>query len=318
MHFAVEFVLCTFECVCECVPAAVDGLFGTFTMKPNTDYDPHDRKSIKFIRHRDVARSAVLVFNVQTFTANKKLHISLESLTCLSHVRGMQYPLPAAIPASHRGNTTGNAGTGNAGTGGGTTTRTRLRDESAKPCESNTRVEIFWTDENRWFKGGQHASSMHNLLEPSRCYARTHACTQHARSTHCFVPHTPGTVTSSRKDEEDYWISRVAYDKCSQWRAHSEWHHLDPLHPDPVIWRLQWTVDTPDAHAGDDDARQVGEDRPEAAEAGEEDADMGGDDATYAPPIDPEMANLSVAAHPAAQPNPAAVACQRKTRKRAR
>ena len=97
MHFAVEFVLCTFECVCECVPAAVDGLFGTFTMKPNTDYDPHDRKSIKFIRHRDVARSAVLVFNVQTFTANKKLHISLEPLTCLSHVCA-ECSIPCLLP----------------------------------------------------------------------------------------------------------------------------------------------------------------------------------------------------------------------------
>ena len=124
-------------------------------MKANPDYDPGDRKSVKFIRHRDVNRNSVLVYNVRTFNVDKQLYVELDSLIRLSHIRGRQCPLPATIPATHsdsqrRGPT---GPTGSEGRTTGSEGRTRLRDESTKPVDNNARIEIFWTDENRWFKG---------------------------------------------------------------------------------------------------------------------------------------------------------------------
>lgn len=46
-----------------------------------------------------------------------------------------------------------------------------------------------------------------------------------------------GIVTSSRKDDEGAFITRVLYDRVGEWREHAQWHHLDPNHRDAVEWR---------------------------------------------------------------------------------
>lgn len=46
-----------------------------------------------------------------------------------------------------------------------------------------------------------------------------------------------GTVTSSRKDDDGAYVTRVMYDKTNEWDAHAQWHYLDPTREDGVEWR---------------------------------------------------------------------------------
>ena len=60
-------------------------------------------------------------------------------------------------------------------------------------------------------------------------------------------------MTSSRRDADGTWATRVQYDRSSQWTAHSTWHCFDPLADDfdPVLWRLEVQDTTGDGlHGG--------------------------------------------------------------------
>lgn len=95
---------------------AVDGFFGYFTKAPNTTYNPLDRRTGgKFVRHANVTRQDILVFNVQTWVDRQLLaeraaddaepadciRVAAASLRELAAV----YPafsMPAQVPSSHR------------------------------------------------------------------------------------------------------------------------------------------------------------------------------------------------------------------------
>ena len=82
----------------------VQGFFGTFTPKANPDYDPRDRrKGPMFLRHQDVDRSQIKVYDVQTikFKRGNKvmLRVNLCSLRVLTTVS--EFTLPAVLPNSH-------------------------------------------------------------------------------------------------------------------------------------------------------------------------------------------------------------------------
>ena len=82
----------------------VQGFFGTFTPKANPDYDPRDRrKGPMYLRHQDVDRSQIKVYDVQTikFKVGNKimLRVNLCSLRVLTTVS--EFTLPAVLPNSH-------------------------------------------------------------------------------------------------------------------------------------------------------------------------------------------------------------------------
>lgn len=56
-----------------------------------------------------------------------------------------------------------------------------------------------------------------------------------------------GTVTSSRRDENGKWVTRVLYDRCEQWPSHAAWHILDREDVNAVEWRLLEASDNDDS-----------------------------------------------------------------------
>ena len=80
----------------------VQGFFGTFSPTPNPSYDARNAKKSggKMLRHKNVDRSCVKVYNVRTFNAKGALCVSYESLKELSSsCEGFQ--LPSRVPTSH-------------------------------------------------------------------------------------------------------------------------------------------------------------------------------------------------------------------------
>lgn len=62
-----------------------------------------------------------------------------------------------------------------------------------------------------------------------------------------------GTVTSSRRDDDMKWVSRVLYDRCEQWRSHAAWHILDREDENAVEWRLLEASDNDDSDSDSSD-----------------------------------------------------------------
>ena len=92
------------------------GFWGHFTPKPNLAYDPHDRaKGGMFVRHTQVQRAAVVVYNVITFVrkgadGTKDLYVSAESLRELAAATGDVAGMPTSTPSTHTGRSAAGAG----------------------------------------------------------------------------------------------------------------------------------------------------------------------------------------------------------------
>eukprot|EP00965_Chrysotila_dentata_P246062 6206933-Pleurochrysis_carterae.AAC.2 len=76
-------------------------LWGTFTPRLNTNYNPANvRSGTKFVRHSSLSRSEVVMYNVKML--QQPLRIAASALEQLASIRPAQYPFPASIPTSHR------------------------------------------------------------------------------------------------------------------------------------------------------------------------------------------------------------------------
>lgn len=177
----------------------VQGFFGTFKPKKNPHFNQQARGSLQFVRHRDVARADVVVFNVQTFGTGESIRVSSSSLRELHDALPHDHPIPSRLPASHQSHEQEERSRRNQ------VPATRQPDgSSVEPIrppvvKAGDSIEVYWTDEPiGWFGG---------------------------------------VVTSSRK-ENGAWCSRVQYHSCAQWRSHHAWHRLDPLDEDHVTWRV--------------------------------------------------------------------------------
>ena len=95
------------------------GFWGHFTPRPNERWKPGDSKSGgKFIRHAQVARRDILVYNVSVFERrvhpsvegepSKRLYVSVDSLRRLASKSVSQPPIPAVLPVTHGGGTAAN------------------------------------------------------------------------------------------------------------------------------------------------------------------------------------------------------------------
>ena len=88
-----------------------DGFWGTFTQQTNSRYDPKDRKTGgKFVRHQEMTRREVKLYDVRTFLDGGKIRVSTDSLSSLSKVSNAQRPTPAELPESHQRNSSGRQG----------------------------------------------------------------------------------------------------------------------------------------------------------------------------------------------------------------
>lgn len=123
-------------------PDGVGGLFGTFMAKKNSEHDPRNKASRAYVRHRDVNRSSVLVYNVSTFGSAQAIQISTCSLRLLACVRPEAFAMPDELPESHSEL--------ESGARGGAASRQRR----APVVEVGTRIAVHWTEEPEgWFKG---------------------------------------------------------------------------------------------------------------------------------------------------------------------
>ena len=201
-----------------------DGFFGAFRAKENPTWDTNVPGSLKFIKHRDVLRAQVKVFNVQVWKdGGRALRAHLGSLRGLAAVersyqlaripqsyleapehhhtegargKGAARGAPAGGPAVGKGGggrvgggRAGAEGGGGAAAGGGGGTAAA----GGVPVAARSRVAIYWTE------------------APVGWYT--------------------GVVTSSRRAANERWQSRVVYDD-----KHVRWHFLDDG-PDSVKWR---------------------------------------------------------------------------------
>lgn len=102
------------------------GFLGFFEPSINARYNPNQAGSKKFLRHYGLPRADLLVLDVQTFTASKKLYVQTASLRLLEKAYP-RFKLPAQLPALHRRN----GGTGTAAGGG------EPRDEAGEAGDSS-------------------------------------------------------------------------------------------------------------------------------------------------------------------------------------
>ena len=199
--------------------AGYTSFFGTFSAKENPTWNKNTPGSLKYIKHRDVLRAHLRVFNVQVWKdVEGRLRAHIKSLRALAAAdvacaltsipnaylhaaehhhddggataRGGRAPAGGARGADAGGS---DAGGGDAG-GEGEARAGRARGEEHKaPVAARTRVTVYWTEDPAgWFNG---------------------------------------TVTSSRRAADSRWETRVQYDD-----KHVSWHFLDGG-ADSVRWR---------------------------------------------------------------------------------
>lgn len=178
----------------------VSGFFGKFKPLKNEHFNKNIRGSLKLVRHRDVKRADVVVFNVQMFGSGDSIQVELSSLRELQEALPQDHPIPPRLPVSHQ----------QRGDRNRVSVQTSASDEPPRQpprppprlpvVKPGDRIQVYWTEDPiGWFGG---------------------------------------VVTSSRK-ENGVWVTRVQYNTCAQWvRSHHAWHRLDQLDEDSVTWRF--------------------------------------------------------------------------------
>ena len=130
------------------------GLFGTFTKLENLSHDPSDRRATggKFVRHRSITRTEIIVYDVQTWVDKKLvsdnaleerapndfLRIKPSSLRELAKLQPELNPMPHDLPRSHV-----EAGAEEAAT---QAERESVRDDPPAPIPPGF-VEVVWGPE---------------------------------------------------------------------------------------------------------------------------------------------------------------------------
>lgn len=180
------------------------GFFGVFAALKNPDYNPRTRGSLAFVRHRDLGRDRIIQYNVQTFSSQKELRVTAKSLRSLANFLPELQVMPEVLPRTHVQQDDGNNEDDEHDDADGSGTARanyRPRRNRGAVVENGTVIEVYWTEDPiGWFKG---------------------------------------KVTSSRRGDDDLFVTRVEYERCEQFPAvHSAWHYLDPAHDEAVEWRL--------------------------------------------------------------------------------
>lgn len=174
--------------------AGVHGFFGTFKPLQNAHFNKEIRGSLRFVRHRDLRRPDVIVFNVQTFGTGDSIRVCLSSLRELQLCHPHEHPIPAQVPPSHR-----------------TQDGNRIRiprpqqvdvqrdNQPDRPpvVKPGDRVEVYWTEDPvGWFSGVVTSSRKEDRVWVSR--VQYNSCEQWVRSHHAwhrFDPFVPDHVT---------------------------------------------------------------------------------------------------------------------------
>ena len=124
--------------------AGFDGFWGTFTLRENTDYNANDKRTgTKFVRHQQMTRENVVLFDVQTFTsarsdgeAGNQLRVSSVSLRALFDVSS--HPsIPSVLPPAHQMG----AAQGRAARRRGSQPPQKARHQDVEDVESEEEVE---------------------------------------------------------------------------------------------------------------------------------------------------------------------------------
>lgn len=129
----------------------VSGLFGTFTPLANQSFDPKLKGSTKLIKHRDVKREHIVIYNVITTGRDKNLQVSLESLRQLADALPDAHKLPNKVPATHTTIDKTHSKRKSAGKGRSQAPSSIAHPPPVKPGD---RIEVYWEEDPKgWFAG---------------------------------------------------------------------------------------------------------------------------------------------------------------------
>lgn len=155
----------------------VSGFFGTFKPMENVHFNKQVRGSLRFVRHRDVPRKDVVVFNVQMFGSGDSLRVCLTSLRELARASPADQTIPQRIPATHkeedrqrivipRPPNPANA---------------RAQPNRPPVVQRSDRIEVYWTEDPvGWFAGVVTSSKKEDGVWVSRVQYNTCAQWQHS------------------------------------------------------------------------------------------------------------------------------------------
>lgn len=191
--------------------AFAPGYFGTFKPLANDQHDPNVKGSKAFIRHYDVKREDVVVFNVgMSGKVSTGLRVTLESLRRLAAKLPDQYKLPARIPSTHT---------------------TRLREPPPPPAARSQKRRL----EDRQSGEGANEDNRLQVVKDPVANVGDRVLVYWVRQPRGWFA---GEVAAHAR-ENGVWVSRIKYDACDKWDAHFEWHRLDAADPNHVQWRLE-------------------------------------------------------------------------------
>jgi len=177
---------------------AVSRFFGSFAPRKNEAYDKTVKGSLAFIRHHDIGRGRILVYNVQTFCLGKDLYVDLESLRSLARVRPGDCAIPQHIPSTHTHQHNVQLAA--------RPRAPRANTAVSPPVANGTRIEIFWTEDPAgWFAGIVTSSRRDNDTWVTRVlYDASDRWRQHAAWHHLD------------NDDDDHVLWRLAVGAAAQ------------------------------------------------------------------------------------------------------
>lgn len=127
------------------------GFFGTFKPLENVHFNKTVRGSLRFVRHRDVQRKDIVVFNVQMFGSGDALHVSLPSLRELQCACPRDQMIPPRLPATHQEQDRNRIRIPRPVGQRSTHSTQPVRPPVVKPGD---RIQVYWTeDPEGWFTG---------------------------------------------------------------------------------------------------------------------------------------------------------------------
>lgn len=157
------------------------GFFGTFKPLENVHFNQNIRGSLKFVRHRDVPRKDVVVFNVQTFGSGRELRVCLSSLRELHQCSPRDQTIPPRLPATHEHQERNRIRIPRP-VGPIVAPAVPLRAPVVRPGD---RIEVYWTEDPQgWFTGVVTSSRKEDGVWVTRVQYQT--CAQWRQSHHAW------------------------------------------------------------------------------------------------------------------------------------
>lgn len=231
----------------------VVGFFGTFQPLRNPHYNPQVKGSLAYVRHRDVNRAEIVVFNVRMTgrVAAEDLRVTLDSLQGLARAVPDSHSLPKRLPKTHALQAQRCPASASqhpapppaVATAPSAATRRSPQELDAQGAAPAPAGGGAATSRTSQAKRSRQGSSQTHAFEAQAHRASGQPIADVGTQIEVYWETRPkgwfcGVVTENRL-EKGAWVSNIKYDACENWDVHYVWHILDPFHEQHVQWRLK-------------------------------------------------------------------------------